>query len=204
MPVLRRPYAFPLRFVSSAPRYHRSPILFVPPDALLKDRITSGRDVYGLSPMVIQYQKSSDGALRASQVPGESSRAFALLIDPGRASLPCHPSSSVLPPQRGPRRPQRYRFRGCFTQLQHLLSTLPDSAFPTLARLASGGWQTLTGWDSNPLDSYGEFQVGFASLSIPTPQASPGATAFRLPNSSILRHLALPAVEREGHGVRCD
>ena len=40
-------------------------------------------------------------------------------------------------------------------------------------------WVTaLTGWVSNPLDSDGEFQVGFASLSIPTPQASPGATDF--------------------------
>ena len=65
----------------------------------------------------------------------------------------------VLSPLTQRRRPQRYpHFRGSITQLRHLLSTLPDSAFPTLAKLASGGWLTFTGWDSNPLDSYGEFQ----------------------------------------------
>src|SRR4030042_1573332 len=46
------------------------------------------------------------------------------------------------------------------TRLQHSLSTLPDSDFPTLARLASGGWQTLTGWDSNRLDSKANFTYG--------------------------------------------
>ena len=112
MPVLRRPYAFPLRFVASAPRYHRSLIFFVPPDVLLRDAITIGLDVYGFSADGHPIPIAPDGTVRASQVPGESSRAFAPLIDPGRASLPCHCSSSVLPPQRGPRRPQRYRFRG--------------------------------------------------------------------------------------------
>ncbi len=178
MPVLRRPCAFPMCFVASAHRYHRPSLFFVTPETLLEGRIVTGLDIYGHSPDGHPYQFLSDGAGRASQVPGESSRASALLLDPGRALLPCHLGSSVLPPLDRRRRPQRSQFRGSFTQLQHLLSTLPDSAFPTLARLASGGWQTLTGWDSNPLDSIGEFQVGFASLSIPTPQASPGATAF--------------------------
>jgi len=49
------------------------------------------------------------------------------------------------------------QFRGWFTWLP--LSTLPDSDFSTLARLASGGGRTLTGWDLNPLDSYSEFQA---------------------------------------------
>jgi len=81
--------------------------------------------------------------------------------DPGRAVLPCHFGSPVLPPLNRRRGPQRYgHFRGWFTRLQHLLPTLPSFGFPTLARLASGGWQTLTGWDSNPLDSSGEFQAG--------------------------------------------
>ena len=178
MPVLRRPYAFPMPFVASEHRYHRPPVLFVTPAHLPKGWICTGLDIYGFLPMVIPYQLFYDGTVRASQVPGESSRAFALLIDPGRALLLCHSSSLVLPPLDRRRRPQRSQFRGWFTRLQHLLSTLPDSAFPTLARLASGGWQTLTGWDSNPLDSIGEFQVGFASLSIPTPQVSPGATVI--------------------------
>jgi hypothetical protein len=87
---------------------------------------------------------------------------------------------SVLPPIGKPRRPQLlWIFRGCFTRLQHSLSTLPDSAFPTLARLAPGGRLTLAGWDLNPLDSNGEFQEGLPPP-IPTPQASPGAISFIL------------------------
>ena len=70
--------------------------------------------------------------------------------------------------------------------LNHTASALAVYAsrcgFPALARLASGGGLTLTGWDSNPLDSYGEFHVGFTRLSIPTPQALPGATVLCLPS----------------------
>ena len=94
------------------------------------------------------------GSWRVPPVPLPCSR------NPGRASLPCLSSKSVLPPQVRPRRPQQScNFRGSVTRLQYSLSTLPDSAFPTLARLPSGGWQALTGWDSNPLDSFGEFQA---------------------------------------------
>jgi len=94
------------------------------------------------------------GSWRVPPVPLPCSR------DPGRAPLPCLSSKAVLPPQVKPRRPQQScNFRGSVTRLQYSLSTLPDSAFPTLARLPSGGWQALTGWDSNPLDSFGEFQA---------------------------------------------
>jgi hypothetical protein len=62
-----------------------------------------------------------------------------------------------------------------FSRLIHIASLLAVYAssfgFPALARLTSGRVAALTGWDSNPLDSYGEFQSGFTSPSIPTPQA---------------------------------
>ncbi len=96
----------------------------------------------------------------------------------------CHAiyAKPVLPPLQGRRRPQHLTsFRGSITRLQHSLSTLPASDFPTLARLASGGWQTLTGWDSNPLDSKSEFQVWWLSHTIPTLQAWPGATLRLVP-----------------------
>lgn len=48
MPVLRRPYAFPVRFVASAHRYHRPTLFFVSPVQLLIGRICSDLDVYGL------------------------------------------------------------------------------------------------------------------------------------------------------------
>jgi hypothetical protein len=79
---------------------------------------------------------------------------------PAAPPAPCHLGAEVSPPQVRPRRPQHScNFRGSITRLRYSLSTLPASAFPTLARLASGGWQTLTGWDSNPLGSFSEFQV---------------------------------------------
>ena len=56
--------------------------------------------------------------------------------------------------------------------------------FPTRARLASGGWLTLAGWDSNPLDFNSEFQSGSFEPSIPTLQALPGATALGHPAQS--------------------
>src|SRR5512139_752212 len=84
---------------------------------------------------------------------------------PAAPPLPCHLGNKVLPPLWRPRRPQQDEFRGSFTRLRYSLSTLPASAFPTLPRLASGGWQVLTGWDSNPLDSFGEFQVRSHQLS---------------------------------------
>ena len=69
-----------------------------------------------------------------------------------------------------------------FSRLVHIASVLAVYAssfgFPTLARLASGRVAALTGWVSNPLDFKGEFQSGYVSPDIPTPQALPGATMF--------------------------
>ena len=175
--MLRLPPALPPHFVASVQRYHQPPSLFVSPVTLQRDRINTGPDVSGSSPWpppshrFLMEQFGSPRFLESPLVPLPCSR------DPGRAPLPCHSSKTVLPPQVTPRRPQHScNFRGSFTRLQYLLSTLPDSAFPTLARLASGGWQALTGWDSNPLDSFGEFQARVHLPPIPTPQASPGAS----------------------------
>jgi hypothetical protein len=92
MPVLRLPYAFPLRFVASAKRYHRPTIFFVSPASLRQALINAGLDVYGLSSDGHPHQILFDGALRASQVPGESSRAFALLLFRPRSRLAAMPS----------------------------------------------------------------------------------------------------------------
>jgi hypothetical protein len=55
-----------------------------------------------------------------------------------------------------------------FSRLVHTALALAIYAssfgFPTLARLASGGWQTLTGWDLNPLDSKANFKYGGYSI----------------------------------------
>ena len=117
------------------------------------------------------------GALRASQVPGESSRTSALLLDPGRATLPLSPQQDGVAPA-----DQTTKATAIMTisRLNHTASVLAVYAsrfgFPYTGKTRFRWVTALTGWVSNPLDSDGEFQVGFASLSIPTPQASPGAT----------------------------
>jgi len=64
------------------------PLLFVSPAPLPREGISSGLDVYGLSPLVTLKPRLSGGTLRVSQVPGESSLTSALIIDPDRATLP--------------------------------------------------------------------------------------------------------------------
>jgi hypothetical protein len=191
MAVLRLPAVLRLHFVTSAPPYHRTPpICFVSP-AIPEGEGLSRPGCFRAHPF---KPRSSDGTARVSQVPGES---FPHLCRAhGTPAAPtCHAfaASRVLPSQVRPRRPQRSsKFRGSITRLQCSLSTLPDSAFPTLARLASGGWQALTGRDSNPLDSFGEFQVRVHLPPIPTPQASPGATYSILFSVSWLLLITLP------------
>jgi len=104
---------------------------------------------------------------------GSPSHAFALLKRPRprRFAMPFR-QSGVAPADQTTKAAALGQFRGWFTQLQHLLSTLPSFGFPTLARLASGGWQTLTEWDSNPLDSYGEFQAGSPACLFQRPRLS--------------------------------
>ena len=86
--VLRLPNAILPHFVSFAWQYHQSLSLFVPPAPLPRDGINSGLDFYGLFPLVTLKPRLSGGTLRVSQVPGESSLTFALIKDPGRATLP--------------------------------------------------------------------------------------------------------------------
>jgi hypothetical protein len=119
-------------------------------------------DVLGLYTMATQDQllRWSSSGLPGSW--GVLSYLCPAHATPAVPLVACHLGTEVLPPQKRPRRPQQsIEFRGSITRLQYSLSTLPDSAFPTLARLASGGRQTLTGWDSNPLNSFGEFQNDF-------------------------------------------
>ena len=178
--MLRLPPAFPPHFVAFVRRYHQPPSLFVSPVKLQRGKSKTGPDVSAShrghpKPDSPVEPFGSPRFLGSPLVPLPCSR------DPGRAPSSCHSDKAMLPPQVRPRRPQQScNFRGSFAQLQYSLSTLPDSGFPTLARLASGGWQALTGWDSNPLDSFGEFQVRVHLPPIPTPQTSPGATYFSL------------------------
>jgi len=85
--VLRLPNAILPHFVSFAWQYHQSLSLFVSPAPLPREGISAGLDVRGLLPPVTHIPGSSGGAVRVSQVPGESSRTSALIKDPGRATL---------------------------------------------------------------------------------------------------------------------
>ena len=161
MTVLRLPPALLPHFVSSVWQYHPPPPLFVSPVQLRKGQIQTGPDVPGSSPMATLTPSLLGGAVRVSQVPGESSRAFAPLSDPGRACLAMPlPQSGVAPVHRKTKAAAFNRF----SRLHHTASALAVYAssfgFPSLARLAPGGWQTLTGWDLNPLDSKANFMYG--------------------------------------------
>ena len=161
MTVLRLPPAFPPHFVAFAWRYHQPPSFFVSPVQLQRGKIQNRPGCFGLSPWSPLNQIpwwSSTG------LPGSWGVLSCLCPALGpRPRLPCYAITAIrcCPRYAKQRRPQHSTdFRGSITRLQHSLSTLPASDFPTLARLASGGWQTLTGWDSNPLDSTANFMYG--------------------------------------------
>jgi len=92
MPVLRLPAVIPTGFVASACRYHRPCFLLLRISCQPLAGLALGRPgVLGLSPdgsPVPEFY--CDGTTRASQVPGESSRAFAPLMRP-------RPRRHVLP-----------------------------------------------------------------------------------------------------------
>ena len=106
--MLRHPSPIPPRFVSFTGRYHQTPRLFVSPSEFLGVKHSKSRDVLGF-PLVIHKPVRSDGGLRASQVPGDTSCAFALLFDPGRAeqALPFS-AARCCPPTSRRERPRRF------------------------------------------------------------------------------------------------
>jgi hypothetical protein len=161
MTVLRLPPAFPPHFVASVRQYHQPPLLFVSPIRLRKGQIQTGQDVPGPPPMATLSPSRLGGAVRASQVPGESSHAFALLSDPGRACLAMPlPQSGVAPVHRRTKAAAFNRFSRLYHTASALAVYASSLGFPTLARLASGGRQPLSGWDLNPLDSKANFMYG--------------------------------------------
>ena len=187
MAVLRRPCVIPLCFVAFAQRYHRSLFLFsyllMRPEGWVHIRPGPLR----LSPMAnpCHYCRWNSPGL-----PGSWGVLSCLC-----PALRPRPRLTALPFWQFGVAPAEQTTKAATITISRLNHTaLPlavyasSFGFPALARLASGGGLTLTGWVSNPLDSYGEFQVGFASLSIPTPQALPGATAL-CSLSSVLRPL---------------
>jgi len=92
MPVLRLPNAILPRFVSFAWQYHRPPSLLY---LLPRSREVGSRQTWMSRPLYHGHPKPvySDGAVRVSQVPGESSRTSALLTRP-RPRLSCHAISA--------------------------------------------------------------------------------------------------------------
>jgi len=87
-----------------------------------------------------------------SQVPREPRCAFALLSDPGRidSTKPVQ-WVDVAPVPTTTKAPcDLALFRGSMTRLLHSLSTLRAAMADDDARLASGRWLTLTGWDWIP------------------------------------------------------
>ena len=88
-----------------------------------------------------------DGDDRISQVPGEPPCVYAVLFDPGRASVPGDCGTSVLPPLRKPRRPPRaVSFRGSITRPARSLCTLRSRGCPrTTQHSVPAGRQPLPG-----------------------------------------------------------
>ena len=143
----------PTRFVSFAGRLPLRAPVFAPakPDAGL------GPGVLGqAAPRACRY-RSGDG--RASQVPGESSCAYALFSDPGRTAT--HQAVTVR--QHGPRtHHDEGSSREVISGLNGTASALPVYASPAGllaedARLGSGCWPSSTRRDSDPQDSSERF-----------------------------------------------
>jgi hypothetical protein len=163
-----------MRFVASAHPYHR-PFHFhfrisckSPKGGLL-----CRPGFYGLAPMVSRasiYTMEQRGPPRFL---GSPSHAFALLKRP-------RPRRFAMPLQHNGVAPAGQTTKAAaiwsISRLIHTASAFAVYAssfgLPTLARLAPGGWQTLTGWDSNPLDSDGEFQAGSPACLFQRPRLS--------------------------------
>ena len=173
MAVLRLPAVIPVHFVASVHQYHRACMFLVSSiQPIACRRLTRLARCSRPAPRRLTHAGSfHDGTARASQVPGESSRAFALLSRP-------RPRPTAWPYRQPGVAPASQTTKAATISISGLVHTASALAvyasrfgFPTLARLASGGWHALTGWDSNPLDSSGEFQLALHRPSIPTPQA---------------------------------
>ena len=192
MAVLRLPPALPPHFVASVWRYHRPLPLFVSPVQLLKDRIRTGPDVSGSSPWPPLKPSLLGGAVRASQVPGESSRAFALLSDPGRAcfAMPL-PQSGVAPAHRKSKAAAFNRF----SRLHHTASALTVYAsrfgFPYTGKTRFRWVASPCRMGFEPIGLQSEFHVWWLSHTIPTLQAWPGAICASVVNL-ILTNMNLP------------
>jgi hypothetical protein len=87
-----------------------------------------------------------------SQVPREPRCAFALLLDPGRidSTKPIQWIDMAPGPMTTKAPCDLALFRGSMTRLLHSLSTLRAAITDDDARLASGGWLVLTGWEWLP------------------------------------------------------
>jgi len=108
MTALRLPDAIPPHFVSFAWRYHRPHHLFVSP-ARPREAGPAQARMFTVHPLAIHTPSlSPGGALRVSQVPGESSRTFAMLKRPRPGHrVHCHLDTVVSPPLVGRRRPRQ-------------------------------------------------------------------------------------------------
>ena len=106
---------------------------------------------------------------RFSQVPGESSCAYALLFDPGRTDSTGHTSVSARPPLCPRRRLPRRNSRGSITRPWHSLSTLRGLGRPSAARKTRFPLlATLRGGIGYPQDSNERFPSCFLHLFLPS------------------------------------
>jgi hypothetical protein len=87
-----------------------------------------------------------------SQVPREPRCAVALLLDPARidSTKPIQWIDMAPGPMTTKAPCDLALFRGSMTRLLHSLSTLRAAITDDDARLASGGWLVLTGWEWLP------------------------------------------------------
>jgi hypothetical protein len=117
----------------------------------VRARSRSSRSTIGYFKLVVR---------RISQVPGESIPYLCPALGPRPVRLTSPSRSAVIVPAFGTTRTPALRpFRGSITRLRYPLPTLHEHVTMPYARLASGGWLILAGWESNPLDSIDEFPL---------------------------------------------
>jgi hypothetical protein len=152
------PPSFPPHFVSFAWRYHRAPIVRL--SSARSTRLAEAGGFRVRQPLWPLLESGGDDW--ASHVPGGSSRAYALLCDPGGTDSPGHGGDSVLPPHLSSTKAPTTGLSG----LNHTACALAVYASQPRsperrARLASACRPGFDGRDSNPLDPDERFQLCF-------------------------------------------
>jgi hypothetical protein len=149
---LRLPASTTGSLIDSLPRSN-----FVSPSSLLRsgDFHAGPVPLQAAAPSAIcEVGRSPDlpGSWRIHPIPLPRSRTPVGSSSPRRNGL-----LDVVPTLVTVKTPAFRQFRGSITRLWYPLPTLHVHVTVPYARLASGRWLTLAGWESNPLDSNEEF-----------------------------------------------